>query len=134
MEMFLLTFAVPLVLAWLALAFADACTLYQRGERWDYTNSGSTKIETGDVVVLTNGVGICVGNDIAAGKTGVIDVEHVFEVPKTTGAWTQGQLIYWDASNGYATTTAGANNKMGLAAAAAETSASSGYVDLNKFD
>jgi len=115
-----------------ALSFAN---FYQEGRRWGYTNSGSTTLSVGDVVVLTNGIGVVVGEDIIPGATGEIEVRTVWLLPAlSTDTFALGEELYWDATNLQLTTTAGAHNKAGLAAAtkAAGADYTTGYVDLNK--
>lgn len=64
-----------------------------------YTNAGSTTIAAGTVVEFAAMIGVAVG-DIPAGGTGQLAVSGVWILPKDeTLAITQGDKLYWDASN-----------------------------------
>ena len=76
---------------------------WQRGETIDYTPTDD--LANGDVVDLATRIGVA-GNDIAAGETGAVNVEGVFEMPKATGAVTLGAAVYWDAEAKNITTVA----------------------------
>lgn len=68
----------------------------QRGETIDYTNPGPAPIAYGDVVGLTNRIGIA-GENIAVGATGSVHVVGVYELPAVNNAaFTIGQQLYWD--------------------------------------
>ena len=82
----------------------------------DYTPSAA--VAAGDVVVLADLVSVAV-RPIAANALGAVAVEGVFSLPKATGAVSQGAIVYWDATAGNITTTAGSNKRAGKAAAAA---------------
>lgn len=81
-----------------------SANFYQRGESIDYTNSGDSKIVAGTIVLIGTRVGVAAG-DIAAGATGALHVEGVFEAPKeyaaSDKALTLGQAVQWDNSNSY---------------------------------
>lgn len=82
----------------------------------DYTPSAA--VAAGDVVVLGDLVTVA-PVAIAANKLGAVAVEGVFELPKASGAISQGVIVYWDATAGNITTTVGSNKRAGKAAAAA---------------
>ncbi len=102
-----------------------------KGERLAHTNATSTTISSGDVVLITNRIGIAVA-DIVASAVGQLQVEGVFTLAKTAGqAWTLGQQLYWDASTSKFTSTASSHQKAGFAAAIAASAATSGKIKLN---
>jgi len=68
----------------------------QSGKVINYTNSGGTAIKPGQVVVIGTLVGVALVY-IAAGESGSVAIEEVYEVPKATGAIAQGAAVYWDA-------------------------------------
>jgi predicted RecA/RadA family phage recombinase len=71
-------------------------TYYQKGESIDYTNTGDAVIKGGDVLDLTERVGVA-GCDIPVGGVGSVHVTGVFVFPKATGAaLTVGQAVDWD--------------------------------------
>ncbi len=79
----------------------------QPGKAIEYTNAGEETIRYGDVVALTNCIGVAAA-DIAPGTTGVIEISGVYEMPAdTSAAFTQGQKLYWDASGKKVTATEG---------------------------
>ncbi len=94
-------------------------------------NSG-TKVKYTPVSAVIAGQVVVVGSipmvapvAIAAGVEGVLSACDGWDVPKATGAWTQGDAIYWDADgdpvtgtagSGAFTTTATANYLAGYAA------------------
>ncbi len=77
----------------------------QKGEVMPWTVTGAA-ITSGQVVVLGSVIGISLG-DYAVGDVAEIALCGVFEVPKATGAITQGAPVYWDADGNPAGTTAG---------------------------
>lgn len=82
----------------------------------DYTPSSAVSV--GDVVVL--GDLVCVADrPIAANVKGALAVEGAFIFPKASGAISQGATVYWDATAGNITTTAGTNKRAGNAIEAA---------------
>lgn len=101
---------------------------YQQGKTLDYT--ANTAVSNGDVVSLTTRIGVA-GNDIAAGETGALHVEGVFEMPKASGeAIDLGAAVYWDAANEAITATADGNIPAGYAVAAAAASDTTVLVKL----
>ncbi|MFT4221878.1 DUF2190 family protein [Dysgonomonas sp.] len=72
----------------------------------------SSAVQSGDVVIV--GDMVTVSQD--TGKTDdtiVVYTKGVFELPKGTGALSQGTKVYWDAILKQATTTAGTNKVLG---------------------
>lgn len=92
-----------------------AAKLIQKGDALNYTNSGSSAVTAGSVVVTGTFVGI-VQNDIPAGGTGSLALTGVWEIDKGTATFTLGAPVYWDATNGYAA--GSGTNYMGRAWAA----------------
>lgn len=91
-------------------------TLYvQPGEKIDYTNSSDTKIEYMDIVAGTNKLFVA-AEDIPAGGTGAVYTEGVFEMAaKKTDVFTFGQMLYYDSTHEYLTSTVGSNKFFGYA-------------------
>lgn len=54
---------------------------WQRGESIDFANGTGEKIEANQIVTVGALIGIA-GTDIAAGETGTLHIEGVFEMPK----------------------------------------------------
>lgn len=102
-------------------------TYYQRGEAIDYVNSGNSTIEAGTVVVLGKKIGVA-GCDIAAGATGSLHVEGVFEFPKGSAAIDAGANVTW---SGTAMATTSSGDVHGYAIAAAAASATTVLVKIN---
>lgn len=87
----------------------------QRGETIDYTNPGTVPIAYGDVVVLTNRIGVA-GEDISIGTTGSVHVVGVFELPAiNNAAFAVGEQLYWDPASGVLTNVAQNNVPAGWA-------------------
>jgi predicted RecA/RadA family phage recombinase len=107
-------------------------TFLQRGEALDYVNSGAVTVEAGTVVVLGTKIGVTAA-DIAAGATGAVHVEGVFELPEKSGesAIAQGAAVYWNATAAAITATATNNTLAGYAAAGAGASAEKILVKIN---
>ncbi|MFV0400988.1 MAG: DUF2190 family protein [Oscillospiraceae bacterium] len=70
---------------------------WQRGESLDYTNPGTDAIRYGDVVPITDKIGVA-GCDILPGATGSLHVTGVFIIDKDAEALTVGQEVFWDVS------------------------------------
>ena len=91
----------------------------------------------GDLIAIRTGAsGVCavVVDDIAAGESGPAELGHQVELPKLTGTgedWSQGDVLYRDASTGSLTPNATGNTRAGMAAADATTAATVGWVLLN---
>lgn len=91
----------------------------QDGHVINYTNATGAAISSGDVVPIGHIIGVALV-DIADTATGVVQLEGVFELPKTAGATTainQGTAPVWDLS-------ASAFVKEGTVAAAGDISGS----------
>jgi predicted RecA/RadA family phage recombinase len=91
------------------------------GDAIDYTPGAN--VAAGDVVVQGELVGMA-KTPIAANVLGALAVSGMFDLPKATGGGTAiaaGALVYWDAGNSVATTSAaaGANKLLGKTIAAA---------------
>lgn len=99
---------------------------WQKGETLDYTATEAVK--NGDIVSLNTRIGVA-GNDIAAGETGAVHVEGVFELPKAAGEITLGAAVYWDAENQEISTTE-SGIPAGYAVAASDASAAVVLVKL----
>lgn len=102
------------------------------GNTLDWTNGTGADVASGDGVMAGSLFGIAAG-DIADGEQGVLNVNGVYELPKTASqAWTVGQKVYW-TPGGAATTVASGNTLIGVAAAAVGGGASEvlGQVRLN---
>jgi predicted RecA/RadA family phage recombinase len=66
-----------------------------------------------------------------SGSPVVLKRRGVFELPKASGAWTQGDQLFWDASAKNFTKTAAANTPIGIAFDDAGSSDTTGQVDLS---
>lgn len=63
----------------------------------DYANGGTAR-SSGDVVVIGQQMGVCLG-DIAANAVGSVQISGVFTLAKVSAAViAQGQSVIWDAS------------------------------------
>ena len=90
----------------------------------------STPVKGGDLVKLGDSFyGVAV-NDLAVNETGIVDTDGVFELPKATGAVTQGAPLYV-GSDGKVTATATDKAYCGRAFAAAGSSDATVKVMLN---
>jgi len=99
------------------------------GEHFDITAGAA--YASGDVVVLTDTIGIALGA-IASGKAGVVRTEGVFQLAKlSTDNIGQGQKVYWDNTNKRITLTSAGNTYAGKAYAAAGASTTSVQVKIN---
>lgn len=87
----------------------------QKGDIVDYTNSGDTAIEYGQIVVGKDKVFVA-AEQIGSGTTGGVYAEGVFEF-KTSDATAieYGQKMYFNAANKVATTTSTNNALIGYA-------------------
>lgn len=80
--------------------------LYTHGDEFPFTNPSTTVgIASGDVVAIGAVVGIALG-DILPSSTGTVQVAGVFNglAKKAPQVWSQGQELYWDATNKLFTT------------------------------
>ena len=90
----------------------------------------SDPVKGGSLVKLGNSLyGVAV-NDLAVNETGIVDTDGVFELPKATGAVTQGAPLYVDGE-GKVTATATDKAYCGRAFAAAGSSDATVKVMLN---
>ena len=90
-----------------------------------YTVTSGSGLEVGSVFGVAS-------NDAASGAAVEAMVEGVFTLAKNSAeAWTVGELLYWDDTNKYVTSTATSNKLIGVAAAAAANPSSTGQVRLN---
>ena len=102
----------------------------QPGRVRDYANGGTAQV-SGAVVVAGTLVGVCLAA-IAANVTGSVQICGVFNLPKKAGDTpAQGAAVYWDATNGYITTTASGNTLAGKAFVAAASGDANVAVLLN---
>lgn len=76
-------------------------------------------IKSGDMVALTGKIVIAI-TDAAVNETIACKTNGVFEIPKDTGAVTQGQALYYNATSKKITTTQNTNVLVGYAHEAAE--------------
>ena len=92
-------------------------TYIQDGDAVDY--SPGADVAAGAVVVQGDLVGVA-KTPIAAGTLGSLATRGMFDFPKAGGgAIAAGAVLYWDATNGVATTTASGNKRIGKAVAGA---------------
>jgi predicted RecA/RadA family phage recombinase len=110
--------------------------LYSSDDAVDYTPAAA--VTGGDVVVSGGIVGIS-PTDLAASEKGALQIDGIFQVPKSTGAIVAGQPIYWnptgspdsgDASSGAANQT-GNGTYMGIAVQAQASGDNTCVVILN---
>lgn len=94
-------------------------TFIQDGSNIDHTPAGA--LASGDVVVQGDLVGVSL-RPLAAGETGSLAVDGVFDFTKNTGvAYTVGTILYWDDTNNVVTTTSAGNKQIGKVVRAAAT-------------
>jgi predicted RecA/RadA family phage recombinase len=105
-----------------------ATNFVQEGNALNYTSGAD--IDSGDFVLI-GAIGGVATTDIANGKTGSVRIKGVFNVPKASGAVTQGAKLYWDSTNKVLTTTASGNTIVGVAAAAAASGDAAVQILLN---
>jgi len=96
-----------------------------------WTNSTGSDVSAGDVVNMTNRIGIAI-TDIANSDSGAVMVRHVFELAKDTSVISMGDSVFWDVSESKISTTQGTSDpRAGIAVEAAATGASYVDVDIN---
>ena len=102
----------------------------QKGEVVDYT--ATSTIANGDVVPLTDRVGIALG-DAVSGDVISLELDGVFEIGATTAdAIAFGDVVYFDATTRLVTTDNTKGVKAGIATTAkAATAAGSVYVKID---
>ena len=98
-------------------------THIQEGKFFDYKNEGTSKISTGDIVVVGTRATVAAA-DIEAGEVGTVAVGEVYDLPKDSNAIALGAKVYYDATAEKETATASTNLEIGYAIAAAGASAS----------
>lgn len=103
-----------------------------QGVTMGYLNAGSVDIASGAVVSFAAGIGIAL-QDIPAGKTGTIQVEQVFKLPKASGtAFAFGDVAYWNTASKTVVAAEGENIvRAGFVAADAAASAGAVSVKIN---
>lgn len=112
-----------------------ATNLIAKGEVFDYTVPAATTIVSGDPVLINDTFGIALIDGVTDDVIPV-QVEGVFEIAKrvhaTTAAISQGDWVYWDATNSVIdnTSTSGANKAIGRAYKSAASTASTVQVSL----
>ncbi len=95
----------------------------------NWTNSTGSDVSAGDVINMTNRIGIAIV-DIADEASGAVMVRNVFELAKDTSVIAMGDEVYWDVSATKISTTQGADDpRAGIAVEAAATG--KGYVDVD---
>ena len=107
-------------------------TYRQLGDVIDYTPSSA--VTAGDVVVQGDLVAVAT-NDIAADVKGTLTVKGVFAFTKNVGStdvYTFGQLLYWDATNEYVSTSSADGKLIGKCVKAAADSDLTVEVRLNQ--
>lgn len=89
---------------------------------------------SGDLVISGAIVGVALA-DAASGKPVSVKTTGVFDLPKVSAqGWAAiGTLIYWDATDKVATTTATSNTKIGVNVAVAANPSGTGRVRLSGF-
>lgn len=102
----------------------------REGKTLTYTNATGSTITSGSVVEFTGMIGVALG-DIANGASGEVAVCEVWELPKEAPlVITQGDQVYWDATNNNVDKT-NTNIPCGKAAASAASAATTVQVLLN---
>jgi len=86
------------------------------GEVWDVPISAT--VASGSGIKVGSVIGVALGSGVN-GDTIRVAVSGVWELPKASGAITQGAPLYWDDTNKRLTTTATDNTLAGYAYAAA---------------
>lgn len=105
-----------------------ATTLVQKGDLIEVV--APRTVNSGDLVLVGSIFGIA-QVAAASGATVLICVVGVHSLPKATGAWSQGDLIYFDNTAFNCTKTSSGNHLVGAATAAALSGDATGTVRLN---
>lgn len=101
---------------------------YQDAETFEFVPASN--VTSGSLVLVGKYVGVAI-KDVAAGERGVAVKTGKFVLPKGTGtAFSLGDALYWDATNGYLVKSASGNTFVGLAAKDAAAAATTAIVDL----
>jgi len=75
-------------------------TYIQKGEIIDYVNNGASNIAYNDVVPMISRIGVAAEN-IPVGGIGGVRTEGIYELPAVNdAAFSVGDQLYWDATNG----------------------------------
>lgn len=107
-----------------------ATNYVQKGEKLDYSNSGS-EIKSGGVVVVGSRIAVAEGDIAATTGTGVLCLEGVFALAKKSGeTFAVGDKLFWSVSDAALTKTATANVAAGICFAAAGSSDTTANVKL----
>ena len=103
----------------------------QDGKIINYLNDSAATIQYGDVLTLTDRIGIATVN-IAPHSVGAVELEGVFQLDaEATAAFAVGQTVYWDAANNRVTGTKAASGAI-LAGIVVEPKAAAEPVTLIK--
>ena len=101
----------------------------------NFVQPGETITLLAPRALTTSGLGVLVGVLFAVAKSPAANgaavecmIEGVFDLPKATGAWTQGAVLYWDNTAFNVTTTSAGNTKIGCAAQAQASGDTAGRV------
>jgi len=99
------------------------------GTTLDYTNGTGSTITAGTPVLMNDCLGFAVA-DIANGASGPVDLDPnaEWQVTAATGAWSQGEDIYFDGTSFTTKVTGG--TLVGVASRAKTTAATTGYVRI----
>jgi predicted RecA/RadA family phage recombinase len=93
--------------------------------------TATAAVVSGQPLLVGSLFGIC-GADAAINKKVALWTKGVYDVPKASGAWTEGQLIYWDAAAlNFTTASTSGHTKVGVAVEAATSGATTGRVRLS---
>ena len=104
----------------------------QPGDVLDTDNDSGSDVDAGGVLIVAGGIRIAI-NDIDDGDSGPAYDEGVFSLDaKTTDTCSDGDVLYWDATNEYLTTTADGNFFAGYAVGAKVSGDTSADVKLGK--
>jgi len=95
--------------------------------------SAAAAMNGGDCVVVGNRVGVVMGlKPIAIGDPYALNFDGVIDLDaKSDDTWSDGDLLYWDATALHLTDTAGANKTAGIAVGDKANAAIRASVDLN---
>jgi len=106
-------------------------TFKGEGIRIAWTNGTGAAVSSGDVVVIGDMIGIAVA-DIANGSAGALEIQREHSLAAlSTGVWSQGEELFWDATNERLTAFAGGNTPAGKAAADKANAATTATVWVN---
>jgi len=99
----------------------------QPGNNIDFTTAGD--VNSGDVIVAGNFIGIAANTTVGANKVNVLILEGVWTMAKTSAAITQGAKVYWNAA-GKTISTTNTDPFIGYAAQAGDLNAATVQVKL----